>query len=74
MVPKKIRDAVWEEYREGQCDDKDPSAEWHQAADAAIGFVAARNGHPVRLSEATALNYFGFFADSDGAYRTTAHP
>jgi hypothetical protein len=42
MVPKPIRDRVWAEYRHGQCDDKNPSAAWHSAADAAINAVATR--------------------------------
>jgi len=40
MVPKRIQRAVWKHYREGQCDDKNPSYEWHHAADAAIASVA----------------------------------
>ena len=59
-VPKKIRDAVWNEYREGQCDDKNPSEEWHRAADAAIGFLSIRELGAVRMGEARALEFFGF--------------
>ena len=44
MVPKFIQRAVWRHYREGQCDDKDGTKEWMQAADAAIGFVARAEG------------------------------
>jgi hypothetical protein len=40
MVPKPIQLAVWRTYRPGQCDDKQPSAAWHAAADAAIQAVA----------------------------------
>ena len=40
MVPHGLRDRVWETYRPGQEIDKDPSEEWHQAADAAIAAVA----------------------------------
>jgi hypothetical protein len=39
MVPKSIQDRVWAHYRRGQCDDKNPSAEWHKAADDAIAVV-----------------------------------
>ena len=39
MVPKAVRDEVWATYLPGQCDDMDPSEEWHQAADAAIKAV-----------------------------------
>lgn len=59
-VPKKIRDAVWNEYREGQCDDKNPSEEWHRAADAAIGFLSLKELGVVRIDEVRALNFFGF--------------
>ncbi len=44
MVPKPIRDRVWATYRVGQCDDKQPSSEWHAAADAAIQAVATKEG------------------------------
>lgn len=40
MVPGHVQRRVWATYRRGQCDDKRPSQEWHQAADAAIGHVA----------------------------------
>lgn len=40
MVPRELRDEVWRHYRRGQCDDKNPSKEWHAAADAAIAYVA----------------------------------
>jgi len=40
MVPADLQRAVWAAYRPGQCDDKSPSAAWHEAADAAIAAVA----------------------------------
>ena len=43
-VPKKIQRQVWATYRDGQCDDMKPSAEWHLAADAAICAVALKEG------------------------------
>ena len=46
MVPKPIRDRVWATYRPGQCDDKDPSDPWHEAADAAIAAVYAKERTP----------------------------
>lgn len=46
MVPKLIRDRVWATYREGQCDDMRPSEAWHEAADAAIAAVAAKEAAP----------------------------
>jgi hypothetical protein len=39
MVPKAIQKRVWATYRVGQCDDKNPSQEWMQAADDAIQCV-----------------------------------
>lgn len=42
MVPADIRNEVWKHYRAGQCDDKNPSAAWHKAADAAIAYVAKK--------------------------------
>jgi hypothetical protein len=36
MVPKSIREAVWANYRVGQCDDKAPSYAWRDAAYDAI--------------------------------------
>lgn len=41
-VPKELQRAVWRHYRAGQCDDKQPSKEWHAAADAAIKAVAEK--------------------------------
>ena len=39
MVPKKLQLAVYKTYRNGQCTDKNPSAEWIKAANAAINAV-----------------------------------
>jgi len=44
IVPKAMQGAVWDHYRPGQEVDKRPSQEWHEAADAAIAFVAAKEG------------------------------
>lgn len=44
MVPASMQRAVWNAYRPGQCDDKDPSPRWHEAADYAIAAVAEREG------------------------------
>lgn len=60
IVPRPIQRAVWDSYRPGQCDDKDPSKAWHQAADAAIAFVAVREDKPVTATEAKALTAFGY--------------
>jgi hypothetical protein len=59
-VPQKIQKAVWRAYRHGQCTDRNPSDAWHEAADAAIGYVASREGEVVRSSEYAALRKFGF--------------
>jgi hypothetical protein len=54
-VPVPIQRAVWRTYRPGQCNDKQPSEAWMQAADAAIGYVAALELKPVRQVEVDAL-------------------
>jgi len=46
-IPKHIQAAVWRHYRNGQCDDKNPSQAWHHAADAAIAYIAKLEGYPV---------------------------
>lgn len=46
LVPAKLQRAVWATYRRGQCADKRPSEEWHEAADAAIAAVALEEGCP----------------------------
>ena len=43
-----------------QCDDKNPIDGWHTAADAAIGYVATLEDHPLRMAELNALNECGF--------------
>lgn len=59
-VPRGIQQAVWSSYRAGQCDDRKPSKAWHDAADAAIGYVARLEGQPVRWAETEALEAFGY--------------
>lgn len=44
FVPKWIQASVWESYRPGQCDDKQPSRRWVIAATRAICAVAVREG------------------------------
>jgi hypothetical protein len=53
MVPRLVQTMVWSTYREGQCDDKNPSSAWHYAADHAIVHVAIHEGHTLtgRLGE-----------------------
>lgn len=60
QVPKVIQQAVYQHYRSGQCDDKNVSKEWLQAADAAIGFLAKKEGRKLRPTEIQALNHFGY--------------
>jgi hypothetical protein len=55
MVPAAIQREVYDTYRHGQCDDKRPSRDWHDAASAAIGFVAMRENEGLTKSEARAL-------------------
>jgi hypothetical protein len=65
QVPKAIQQAVYQHYRPGQCDDKSPSAEWHEAADAAIGYVARKENHKLCSSEEEALTRFGFGVENE---------
>lgn len=44
MVPKPIRDQIWQTYRVGQCDDKNPSQAYCVAARAAVIVVAKKEG------------------------------
>lgn len=68
MVHARLQRAVWRYYRDGQCDDMSPSEEWHEAADAAIGYVATLEDQPLRMSEVNALEKCGFTVrESDGA-------
>lgn len=39
MVPVMIQRRVWNAYRQGQCEDKNPSEAWRRAADEAIQAV-----------------------------------
>jgi hypothetical protein len=63
MVPRAIQYEVWNQYRLGQCDDKRPSREWHEAADAAIGFVSMREGGGLTPLMALALVRRGYADD-----------
>lgn len=67
MVPRGIQRSVWATYREGQCDDKRPSKEWHEAADAAIGYVAIRERKIVTARQVVALRAHGFETSVDDA-------
>jgi hypothetical protein len=54
-VPLTLQRMVHAKYRRGQCDDKQPSREWHQAASAAIASVALQEGYPIGVSDVEAL-------------------
>ncbi len=69
-VPRRIQQAVWRHYRVGQCDDKRPSQAWQQAADAAIGFVAAKHGKPISKLEWDALQAMGYEVELNRAGET----
>ena len=59
MVPAAIQRAVWATYRPGQCDDKLPSKAWHEAASAAIGYVAVMERQKFTVAEPRAMVAFG---------------
>ena len=42
MLPKNMRDAIWDTYRIGQCDDWDISHAYANAARAAVRLIAQR--------------------------------
>ena len=44
MVPQAIRNQIWHTYRDGQCDDWNPSKPYCLAAKAAVEAVALREG------------------------------
>jgi hypothetical protein len=47
-----------------------PSESWHEAADAAIGYVATLDDEPLRVSEMNALRKFGYMVqESNGGLR-----
>jgi hypothetical protein len=46
-VPQTLRNRVWATYRNGQCDDRNPSAAYCEAAKAAVITVAKVEGREV---------------------------
>ena len=44
MVPRPIRDRIWQTYRDGQCDDWNPSLQYLHAAKDAVIAVAEKEG------------------------------
>lgn len=71
MVPRRLQRAVWAAYRPGQCDDKNPSEAWHLAADAAIGFVAAREYGQLTMAQVNALSELGYATTTNATGRLT---
>ena len=43
-LPKKMRDAIWREYRVGQCDDMNPSDDYCRTAKECVVFLAQKEG------------------------------
>jgi hypothetical protein len=58
MVPTHVKRAVWQHYRQGQCDDMRVTREWLEAADAAIGYVAKREGRENIANEKKAMERY----------------
>lgn len=71
QVPVRIQRWVWSTYRRGQCDDMSPSREWHNAADAAIGYVAALERRALRACEVDSLCELGYELTSNLAGEIT---
>lgn len=46
MVPKKLRDSIWSNYRPGQEIDKQPTQRYLEVTNEAIEFVANLEGIP----------------------------
>jgi hypothetical protein len=60
MVPGRLKKMVLENYRHGQCDDKRVSKAWLEAADAAIGWIALKEGKPLTKVEVRCLVVAGY--------------
>lgn len=43
-LPKELRNKIWKTYREGQCDDWNPSKEYCLAAKECLEFIAKKEG------------------------------
>lgn len=73
LVPRDIQARVYATYRRGQCDDMKPSKEWHEAASAAIGYVAALTTGGITGPEVRALRLLGYGTKSDPVGRLVAY-
>ena len=60
LVPHAIKQEVYRAYRPGQCGDGRPSPAWHEAADAAIGYVSMQEHLGLTLVMAKALVKRGY--------------
>lgn len=56
MVPRKLQGRVWSTYRDGQCDDWNPSTEYCVAAADAVKAVAEKEGV---TPDVTLYEFFG---------------
>lgn len=68
LVPNAIQQEVYATYRRGQCDDRRPSLAWHEAASAAIGYVALEEKQGLTKNEVRALARRGYEAKIVEAY------
>lgn len=55
MVPPVAQAAVYRHYRDGQCQDGQPSQEWFDAAHLAIAHVAKQEGKPMNKRQRSML-------------------
>lgn len=69
-VPARLQNAVYRTYRPGQCDDMQPSKEWHLAADAAIGYVARLENLPLTAAQLRAVKLSGVSDPRAGDLKT----
>ena len=44
MLPKHLRDSIWRTYREGQCDDMNPSKVYCETAKLCLTYIANKEG------------------------------
>lgn len=61
-LPRFMRGAIWEHYREGQCDDMKPSVGYCKAAKVCVEYLAERDG-----VEADTGLYNAYLADAGEA-------
>lgn len=64
MVPKPLRDRVWQTYRAGQCDDWNPSNGYCNAAQEAVIAVAKLEGK-VNIEDRPEVKLYDFFKQKE---------